>query len=510
VAPWTIASLLDTATGYLREKGSTSPRLDAEVLLAESLETDRVRLYTEFDRPLSTEEVDRYRALVARRAAREPVAYITGRAHFRHLVLEVSPAVLIPRPETEELVDIALQSLRRRPLLGEGVGGPLVVDVGTGSGAIAVSLAQEAGVRVLAVDSSAEASQLAARNAVAAGVEGLVEFREADLLTGVAAGSLRLVVSNPPYVRTGDMASLDLDIRLYEPASALDAGPDGQACFRRLLPAAARALGPGGSAILEVGDGQAGIVATLAREAGFHLITVHKDMSQKDRMVEATLPGALAMAVEGLDATNTGLLKAALREGAVIGVPTDTVYGIGAAWDSSVGVRKLFEAKGRPAEQPVAVLFPSVEAVEEAVSDLDEACVRVLRALLPGPFTFVVTTTVSRPPDVGSVDSLGVRVPGDPCLSDLLRRLDTPLAATSANVSGGREVPDLSGADPEVLAHCSVAFRGPVARSGDVRLKPAASTVVDLRPLGEGGVPVVIREGVVQAGSVLERIAALF
>ncbi len=114
---WTIGSLLDTATGYLRDKGSDSPRLDAELLLAEVLSLDRVGLYTEFDRPLTAGEVDGYRTLVARRAAHEPVAYILGRAYFRHLCLTVTPAVLIPRPETEELVEVALASLLRRPFL---------------------------------------------------------------------------------------------------------------------------------------------------------------------------------------------------------------------------------------------------------------------------------------------------------------------------------------------------------------------------------------------------------
>ena len=112
---WTIATLLDTATGYLRDKGCGTPRLDAELLLAEVLGMDRIHLYTEYDRPLSSGEVDHYRGLIGRRGRHEPVAYILGRAHFRHLVLEVSPAVLIPRPETEELVEVALGWLRRRP-----------------------------------------------------------------------------------------------------------------------------------------------------------------------------------------------------------------------------------------------------------------------------------------------------------------------------------------------------------------------------------------------------------
>jgi release factor glutamine methyltransferase len=163
---WTIGTLLETAAGYLREKGSPSARLDAELLLGETLGLERIHLYTQFDRPLSAAEVDAYRARVARRATHEPVAYILGRAYFRHLALEVSPAVLIPRPETEELAEAALRLLRRRPAwpvapvagaATEGAARPLLADVGTGSGAIALSLAQEGDVRVLATDTSAEA-----------------------------------------------------------------------------------------------------------------------------------------------------------------------------------------------------------------------------------------------------------------------------------------------------------------------------------------------------------------
>jgi release factor glutamine methyltransferase len=535
---WTIGSLLDTAAGYLRDKGSDSPRLDAELLLAETLGLDRVHLYTEFDRPLTAGEVDRYRASIARRAAREPVAYILGRAYFRHLCLEVTPAVLVPRPETEELVEVALGSLLRRPVLRGGPGWPArasaaglpagaappaaspppadgdpvplpyVADVGTGSGAIALSLAQEAGESVLAADTSLEALAVAARNAAAVGLAHLVRFEQADLLEGVVEGSLHLVVSNPPYVRSGDMAALAPGIRLFEPSAALDAGPDGLAVIRRLVPQAARALHPGGSVILEVGDGQAQAVAGLARDAGFSLVTVHMDLSQKERIVEATLPGALSATTDGLGEEGMQAVKEALGAGAMIGVPTDTVYGIAARWDSPAGVRRLFTAKGRAPEQPVQVLFPSVAAVEEALPDLDQVSLRVLRALLPGPFTFIVATAVPRPPHVGTPDSLGVRVPGHPPLLGLLS-LATPLAATSANASGGSSVAALAEVDPVVLAHCSVAFTEGTAEVRESARTGAASTVVDLRPLSSGGAAVVAREGAVAAKEVVERIAGV-
>jgi release factor glutamine methyltransferase len=526
VNQWTIGTLLETASTYLREKGSPSPRLDAELLLAETLGLERIHLYTEFDRPLATQEVDGYRALVARRAAREPVAYILGRAYFRHLRLEANRDVLIPRPETEELVEAALALLRRRPPWdaagpggpsgagrSPGPGGPagrpgmppLIADVGTGSGAIALSLAQEGGFSVLATDESAKALEVAIRNAGAAGLEALVEFRQADLLAGVADGSLHLVISNPPYVTSAAMATLAPDIRLFEPVSALDAGPDGLAALRRLLPQAARVLRPGGSVLVEVGDGQAAAVERLAREAGFCLVTVRKELSQKDRIVEATLAGAFSCSPADLDGPLRAALAGALEAGAVIGIPTDTVYGLAARWDSPPGIRALFAAKGRPTEQPVAVMFASVDAAKNALPDLGPAAATVLEALLPGPFTFVVDTAVSRPSLVGTPDSLGVRVPDYPALLGLIESLETPLAATSANRTGEQDPTSLADVDPAVLAHCCLAL---VAR-GEAEAAGSASTVVDLRPLSAGQAPVILREGTVPATVVLERIAAL-
>jgi release factor glutamine methyltransferase len=503
---WTIATLLETAAGYLRSKGSSSPRLDAELLLAEILGLERIHLYTGFDRPLAAGEVDRFRALIARRAAHEPVAYILGRAHFRRLELEVGPAVLIPRPETEELVEAALDLLRRRPPWRERSSPAcLIADVGTGSGAIALSLAQEGSYPVLATDIQAEALAVAARNGAAVGVEALVELKQTDLLAEVPDASLHLVVSNPPYVTSGDMATLAPDIRMFEPETALEGGPDGLAVIRCLLPEAARVLRPGGSLLLEVGDGQAEAVAGLAVAAGFCAVTVRKDMSRKERIVEATLPGVTVMVVADLDAADKAALVGALDAGAVIGVPTDTVYGLAARWDSRVGVAALFAAKGRPPEQPVAVLFPSVEAVKAALPDLESNAAKVMEALLPGPFTFVVTTTVPRPDLVGTVDSLGVRVPDRPELLGLMTALATPLAATSANRSGEKDVAGLADVDPAVLSYCSVAF---AFMPGDQAVG-AASTVVDLRPLASGGAPLILREGAVRGRELLERIAAL-
>jgi len=518
VETWTIGSLLETATSYLRGKGSDSPRLDAELLLAHALGVDRIHLYTQYDRPLLPAEVDVYRALIARRAAHEPVAYLLGVAHFRRLVLEVTSATLIPRPETEELVDLALETLRRRPPWDasepapvapdrQGQPVPRLVDVGTGSGAIALSLAQESGLAVLAIDSSADALAVAERNRSRAGLDGMVLLRLGDLLSGVADNSMHMVVSNPPYVTSDELGSLPPDVRLFEPRDALDGGADGLDVYRRLVPEAFRVLAPGGTLLLEVGHQQAEAVTGIARQAGFALAVSHSDLSGKQRMVQATMPGAPIKDPDELDENQLQMLAAALAAGAVIGLPTDTVYGLAARWDSQPGVRRLFEAKGRAPAQPVAVIFPSVDSIEAALPDLDPVAAQVLRGLLPGPYTFVVSTSVSRPELVGTAESLGVRVPSHPPLLRLLSRLGTGVAATSANVSGAKDAATLADVDPVLLSHCALALEsraGAAAEAGG-----APSTVVDLRPLAQNGRPVILREGAVTGTEVLARIAAL-
>ena len=512
---WTISSLLGVTAGFLERKGSSSPRLDAELLLAHTLGLERIQLYAQHDRPVTAPELDAYRELVARRAAHEPVAYLLGRASFRYLELEVDPHVLIPRPETEELVEAVLDWLKENPLLEpfrtavphDGDEEAAVVDVGTGSGAIALSLAREAGVVVLGIDSSAEALALAARNRDALGLEARVSLASADLLVGREDGRFRVVVSNPPYVSHAELAGLAPDVREFEPLAALDGGVDGLAVYRRLVSQAGRALGPGGALFLELGEGQAEVVDGLACEAGFCLTRRLRDLSGKERILLAVRPGCPRVDADGLTPDTAAMLTEALHRGALLGVPTDTVYGLAAAWRSGPGVRRLFEAKGRGEESPVAVLFASVAAVKVSLPDLDPRAERVLQALLPGPYTFIVATTVPRPPLVGTPDSLGVRVPTHPILLRVIEALGVPLAATSANFSGRPDPASLDEVDPCLLAHCACGLAASTG-SGASPLG-LVSTVVDLRPVAAGETARVLREGAVSAGEALGRIAAL-
>ena len=264
----TLGALLRETIGRLEASGSPTARLDAEILLAHALGVARTEL---FANPMREADGRRAEPLIARREDREPVAYIVGTKGFRRLDLAVTPAVLIPRPETEHLVEAAL-----------GLpGGARVCDVGTGSGAVALALKQERpDLRVLATDSSAEALSVARANARYHELD--VEFLHGDLL-GAVEGPLDAVVSNPPYVSECERSSLPPDVVDHEPSEALFAGEDGLDVIRRLVPDAvargARFLA------LEVGEGQATIVRQLLRNAGFEQVEVVHDLAGIARVV---------------------------------------------------------------------------------------------------------------------------------------------------------------------------------------------------------------------------------
>lgn len=273
---WTVIKLLKWTAEYFAGKGVDSPRLDAELLLADSLGLDRVGLYLQYDRPLDQAELEAYRARVQRRAQREPVQYILGEAEFWSLPLHVGPAVLIPRPDTEVLVE---EALKRLPETGR------VLDVGTGSGAIAIAIAQERPqVTVLALDRSRAALEVAARNVARHHLEARVQLVEGDLVQ-LPEGPYDLVVSNPPYIPTADWEGLMPDVHDHEPRLALDGGADGLDAYRALAVQAPRILRPGGWFMVEVGIGQAEAVATLFAEAGLQSTGVRNDYAGIPRVV---------------------------------------------------------------------------------------------------------------------------------------------------------------------------------------------------------------------------------
>ena len=234
----------------LSERRSPTPRLDAELLIGHALGLERIELYTGYDRPLSEPELAACRALLERRGRREPVAYIIGRCGFHGLDLAVDARVLVPRPETEVLVERCLALLHDRPA-------PRVVDVGTGSGAIALAIkAARPDAVVTAGDVSADALAVAAANAAALRLE--VELVESDLLDGLGGRRFDLIASNPPYVTEAEMAALEPEVAQFEPRLATLAGPRGTEVLERLAAQAPQALAPGGWLAVECGAGQAG------------------------------------------------------------------------------------------------------------------------------------------------------------------------------------------------------------------------------------------------------------
>ena len=288
----TVGEAVREAAARLRVSGSRSPRLDAELLLAAALGVERTGLLRAPERELTADEARRLEGYVARREAHEPVAYIRGRRAFRTLELEVSPAVLIPRPETETLVDVALEVLAAVPVRADGAAEyePRVLDVGTGSGCIALALAAEDPfVRVTAVDVDEAAADVARRNAARLGLGGRVEVLVSDLLAGLAPDAwFDLVVSNPPYVPAGEYEALEINVRGYEPRLALHGGTDGLDVYRRLLPQAACALLPGGTLAVEVGAGESEAVAELFAATGmYEPARVRADLAGIPRVVWA-------------------------------------------------------------------------------------------------------------------------------------------------------------------------------------------------------------------------------
>lgn len=277
---WTIRRVLAWSAKDFAERGIESARLDAELLIAHALGIDRVRLYMDLDRPLNDAERAAIRELVARRRAREPIAYIVGKKEFYGRTFEVSPAVLVPRPDTEAIVERALE------LIEENAGGPLL-DLCTGSGAIGLTLAAErASLRVDLADLSPAALEVARRNAQALGVIDRVRLFEGDLFTPIE-GRYALIACNPPYVPESDRASVSPEVRDHEPAIAIFAG-DGFEIHRRVIAGARDHLLDGGALLIEVGAGQALALERELAACGWVASTArHRDLGGIERVVEA-------------------------------------------------------------------------------------------------------------------------------------------------------------------------------------------------------------------------------
>lgn len=299
----TVASLLAEGAERFVLAGLDCARQDALRLLAAVLGADGLALYVDPRRLVDADAISRFRALVDRRAAQEPIQHIVGFEEFRGLRIAVTPDVLIPRPETEGLVERALELLADRPRA-------LVADIGTGSGAIACALAAtRPDLEVLAVDQSLGALAVASDNVRALGLASRVRLLAGDLFGPLASlsGSLDMIVANPPYIPSGVIPTLPVEVERFEPHLALDGGPDGMRVLRRIIAEAPGSLRPGGWLVMEIGEEQAGPLASLMAAEGFSRIGARRDLRDVERYIEGRwVDGAAHVPLTGLAAQRMG------------------------------------------------------------------------------------------------------------------------------------------------------------------------------------------------------------
>ena len=278
---WTIKRLIDWTTDYFKKYDIEWPHLEAEILLSHALKIPRIQLYVQFERVLNENELAEFKVLILRRSKREPLAYITGHQPFMSLDFEINSSVLVPRQETEKLVEVAMERAKQLP-------SPIIADICCGSGVVAISLAKYVPQAVVrGTDISEEAIQLSRMNAERHGVSDRCVFYRGDLFEPLneLKGKLDLIVSNPPYIPSRDIDGLQPEVSKFEPRAALDGGEDGLALYRKIAAKATEFLKTNGAMLLEVGMGQAEPVKGLLGQ--FKKVQTFKDMSGIERVVMA-------------------------------------------------------------------------------------------------------------------------------------------------------------------------------------------------------------------------------
>ena len=311
---WTVKRVLDWCEEYLRAHEDENPRLSAQWLVSHVTGLGRIELYTHFDQPLSEDERARLREALKRRGRGEPLQYISGEAAFRHIVVKARPGVLVPRPETEVLVEVVLEHFgvggsggvggRSGDMMGEGSGAAdegadadgdgarlRALEVGSGTGCVACSLAREAGMQVVTCDVAPAALACARANVELLGLADLVEVVETDCAAGIdAEPGFDVLVSNPPYIPTSELAELPDEVASFEPRLALDGGPDGLSFFDRLVELAPRVLRPGGFFACELHETTLDEAARRLAAAGFTGVETTRDLAGRPRILSAVFP----------------------------------------------------------------------------------------------------------------------------------------------------------------------------------------------------------------------------
>jgi len=282
----TVLEIIKRSTDFLARKGVDSPRLQTELLLAHLLGLPRMKLYLNFERVLTPSEVEKFRELIQRRGQREPLQHVVGSTCFCGLEIALNRHVLIPRPETELLAEHGWQMLNAQHRT------PLVLDFGTGSGCVAITLAVKTpNAQVYALDICADAIAVARQNADRHGVARRIQFLEGDGFADLPAGlDFDLIISNPPYIPTAEIETLQPEVRVFEPRRALDGGVDGLDYFRRLAAEAPRFLKPSGRLMMEFGDGQTEAIREKFQHENWIVDTIHEDYTRRPRILVAKRP----------------------------------------------------------------------------------------------------------------------------------------------------------------------------------------------------------------------------
>lgn len=297
----TVLEVIQKSAEFLTKKGVDSPRLQTELLLAHVLKLPRMKLYLNFERVLTNVELDAVRELVKRRGRREPLQHITGSTSFCGLEMSVNRNVLVPRPETELLAEAGWEFLGKHStsniqhptsnaeLAGSETGAPTALDFGTGSGCIAIALAVKCpAARIVALDASAEALAMAKQNSERNNVADRIEFLHGDGFAALSQGaSFDLLISNPPYIPSAEIATLQPEVREFDPRAALDGGVDGLDFYRRLAAEASPFLKPHGKIMLEFGDGQAGDIRTIFEAQKWCVESIREDYTKRPRILIA-------------------------------------------------------------------------------------------------------------------------------------------------------------------------------------------------------------------------------
>lgn len=503
---WTVKRCLDWTRGYLEKKGDEHPRLSAEWLLCAATGKDRTGLYMAYGDELTKPELDLMHGFIERRASGEPLQYVTGKTTFRFVEVACAPGVLIPRPETELLVDAALEGVDA----ARGLDEVRVLEVGCGTGCVSCAIASERpGTRVTATDISPVAVSLATRNRDALGLADAVDVVECDLDAGVSPelrGTFAALVSNPPYIPDDVMRALPDEVANFEPHLALAGGADGLDVFRRLLAAAPAELLPGGMLAVELHEDALDAAADLTREqGGWKSVEIREDLTHRPRFLVAVREGELPrdeapdpkrgriVACDQAHPAPEVLADAAavLRAAGVIVMPTDSVYGIGAAaTPDNPGHARIFDIKRRDRAQTLPLLVSDASELDRLATDVPAWARELAERFWPGALTLVVRASDAVPADYVRNGTVALRVPDSELVRALAREVG-PLAVTSANTHG---MPSPATSDD---------IERRIADAADLTLAagptPAgiASTIID----ATSDEPRVIREGAIATGA---------